>query len=305
MRAIRLVAIGLCLGFFLPLAPHVHAISPRSPLEGQIVREFSIGKHRWDRGHRGIDIASYEGAQIVSPASGTIRWVGVINSIPMMSMVHDDGIITTYQPVKALVSTGDRVERGQIIATLISGHCDQGACLHFGVKENDRYIDPQMWLLSKRAEKVRLLPASAKVRSFPPGNSAEISPDGLPVAGPITSGWGPRISPISGNPEFHDGVDIGADCGSPIAALWPGEVIFIGEAGGYGQRVEVDHGIVNGHHLVSSYSHLSTYHVEIGQKIQRGQTIAEVGTTGWSTGCHLHWSIVTDGENVDPLSVIS
>jgi len=118
-----------------------------------------------------------------------------------------------------------------------------------------------------------------------------------PVPGPITSGYGWRIHPIFHTREFHTGIDIGAPWGTPIRAPASGTVIYTGWMRGYGMLVIVDHG--NG--LSTTYSHLSSYTVHVGEHIQRGQVIARIGSTGWSTGPHLFFEIRDNGQPVNPL----
>lgn len=120
-----------------------------------------------------------------------------------------------------------------------------------------------------------------------------------PLAAPQrTSPFGGRISPITGDPtEFHSGQDFGAPCGTDIRATAAGTVISSGwHPYGGGNRVEIDHG--DG--LVTTYNHLTSSQVSAGQKVHRGQPIATVGTTGASTGCHLHFEVVLHGEHIDP-----
>lgn len=285
------------------LRPAAAQDSRIAPLPGQVLRTFEIGEADWQPGHRGIDLAGTPGAQVRAPASGTVSWVGSINGTPMMTIQHPDGLRTTYQPVQALLPQGTDVTAGEVVATLQAGHCTDTACLHFGLRAGERYLDPLAWLGGRAAGQVRLLPRSATPRQLPPVGAADhlesaVLPTGeLPVPGPITSAWGPRTSPISGPPEFHDGIDIGAACGLPVQVSAPGVVVSTGTAGGYGLRVEVDHGSGQG----TSYSHLSGIAVTPGQTVAAGQVIGQVGTTGWSTGCHLHYSVTSQGQSIDPL----
>ena len=114
-----------------------------------------------------------------------------------------------------------------------------------------------------------------------------------------TSSFGFRTSPITGEPgEFHTGQDYSAPCGTLVYSVDAGTVRAVGwHQWGGGNRVEVDHG--NG--LITSYNHLQGVSVEVGDIVNGGDSIAEVGTTGSSTGCHLHFETILDGEHVDPL----
>ncbi len=118
-----------------------------------------------------------------------------------------------------------------------------------------------------------------------------------PVSGRISSGYGWRIHPIFGTREFHTGIDIAAPWGTPIEAAADGTVLFTGWMRGYGMLVILDHG--NG--LSTTYSHLSSYSVHVGQRVKRGQVIARIGSTGWSTGPHLFFEVRENGRPVNPL----
>ncbi|TVU66913.1 M23 family metallopeptidase [Paenarthrobacter nitroguajacolicus] len=119
--------------------------------------------------------------------------------------------------------------------------------------------------------------------------------DTLTTASP----FGYRISPLTGGSgDFHRGQDFVAQCGTAVHAAATGKVTFAGwhEYGG-GNRVVVDHG--NG--LETTYNHLSSFTVKVGQTVNRGDTVALSGTTGASTGCHLHFEVQVNGEVVDPM----
>jgi len=119
-----------------------------------------------------------------------------------------------------------------------------------------------------------------------------------PVIGEVefTSGFGVRSDPFLGRPAMHTGLDFRAATGDPVRATANGKVVSSGWAGGYGRMVEIDHG--NG--LSTRYGHLSEINVKVGDPIRIGQVIGEVGSTGRSTGPHLHYETRIDGEAVDP-----
>ena len=123
---------------------------------------------------------------------------------------------------------------------------------------------------------------------------------GYPSDGVITSVFGYRVHPVLGYSRFHAGLDFGADYGSPIKAADSGIVIFAGWYGGYGQAVIIDHG--SG--ITTLYGHASELYVSEGQTVQRGQAIAAVGSTGLSTGPHLHFEVRLSGEPADPANYL-
>jgi murein DD-endopeptidase MepM/ murein hydrolase activator NlpD len=122
-----------------------------------------------------------------------------------------------------------------------------------------------------------------------------------PVIAPITSGFGWRYHPILHYSRLHAGTDFGAPCGTPVRAAAPGKVVRSGWAGGFGNQVVIDHGIMRGKNIATSYNHLSRYVVRSGS-VRRGQLIAYSGTTGLSTGCHLHFEVYVNGTHVNPMS---
>lgn len=118
-----------------------------------------------------------------------------------------------------------------------------------------------------------------------------------PADGPLTSRYGTRVHPISGARKLHAGVDIGAPSGAPIRAAASGLVLRAGPYGGYGLATIIDHG--NG--LATLYAHQSRIGVSAGQQVAQGQTIGSVGSTGYSTGPHLHFEVRINGQPRDPL----
>jgi murein DD-endopeptidase MepM/ murein hydrolase activator NlpD len=119
-----------------------------------------------------------------------------------------------------------------------------------------------------------------------------------PIMGEIdaSSGFGVRMDPFLKSPAMHTGLDMRGNTGDPVRATANGTVATAGWNGGYGKMVEIDHG--NG--LATRYGHLSAIDVEVGQAIKIGQVIGRVGSTGRSTGPHLHYETRVDGEAVDP-----
>jgi murein DD-endopeptidase MepM/ murein hydrolase activator NlpD len=124
----------------------------------------------------------------------------------------------------------------------------------------------------------------------------------IPLRKPVTgdteimSGFGVRIDPFLSRPAMHTGLDIRAEVGDPVQVTANGTVTTAGWSGGYGKMVEVDHG--NG--FATRYGHMSEIEVKVGQQVKIGQSLGKVGTTGRSTGPHLHYETRIDGEAMDP-----
>jgi len=137
--------------------------------------------------------------------------------------------------------------------------------------------------------------AAAKAAATAPNASGWVRPS----AGSQTSPFGYRVDPYTGSYALHAGVDLAPACGAPIYAAASGTVTFAANAGGYGNEVIISHG--NG--ISTAYGHIVNggFLVSAGQTVQAGQQIARVGSTGWSTGCHLHFETRVGGAAVDPV----
>jgi YD repeat-containing protein len=128
-----------------------------------------------------------------------------------------------------------------------------------------------------------------------------IHPEGRPVAdGFISSYFGERADPFDGLETFHKGVDFAGTAGSPVTAVAAGVVTWAGERTGYGKLVEINHG--DGY--TTRYAHNERTLVTVGQTVRRGESVALMGSTGRSTGPHLHFEVLRNGRQVDPLSYI-
>ena len=119
-----------------------------------------------------------------------------------------------------------------------------------------------------------------------------------PVAGRVTSPFGERFHPILGYERMHKGVDLAAAYGSPIVAAADGRVVSAGWHGGYGQQVAIAH---DGG-MQTTYGHMSRIAAYAGEAVRRGQVIGYVGSTGLSTGPHLHFEVTRNGRPMNPLS---
>lgn len=152
----------------------------------------------------------------------------------------------------------------------------------------------------KRAEQQR-----KRTRSKPsPEDSGGSTSSGAgylsrPSDGRISSEFGMRFHPIYKRWKLHSGRDYAAPCGTPVRAAANGTVIMAGDGGGYGNRVVLDHGLVSGVSLATTYNHMQSIRVWSGP-VSRGDVVGYIGTTGTSTGCHLHFETLEDGDFVDP-----
>lgn len=130
-------------------------------------------------------------------------------------------------------------------------------------------------------------------------SSSQVSTNGMySITGTryaITSPFGYRTSPVGRGQEFHKGIDIGAPNGAPVYSLKAGTVTYAGWMEGYGKVVVVSHGDIS-----TLYAHNSSLSVSVGQTVAGGQQLSNVGSTGWSTGPHIHFEVIKNGTNIDP-----
>lgn len=121
-----------------------------------------------------------------------------------------------------------------------------------------------------------------------------------PSSGPVVSRFGPRVHPIHGTTKMHNGIDIDGPYGVTIVASEDGTVILAGDKGGYGRTVMIDHG--GG--MVTLYAHMQAFSVSLGDRVSRGEKIGEIGSTGLSTGPHVHFEVRINGNPVNPMSYL-
>ncbi|HEY3009866.1 MAG TPA: M23 family metallopeptidase [Micromonosporaceae bacterium] len=156
----------------------------RWPLDGvpRVVRPFDPPPRPWLPGHRGVDLAATPGVTVYAAGPGTVRFAGVIAGRGVVSVEHQGGLRTTYEPVVPAVRAGERVAAGDPIGRLTAGHpgCAEAACLHWGLRRGDQYLDPLALLSLGR---VRLLPlgGSPDVRPLAAVAAASGPGVGLPV----------------------------------------------------------------------------------------------------------------------------
>lgn len=129
---------------------------------------------------------------------------------------------------------------------------------------------------------------------------AAATPSIWPAHGWLSSSVGRRTDPINGGDDYHQGLDISADSGSPVYATADGTVLLAQREGAYGNLITIDHGFG----LETRYGHLSKYEVKSGAKVKRGQVIGKVGSTGRATGPHLHYEVRVNGRLLNPLQLL-
>lgn len=129
---------------------------------------------------------------------------------------------------------------------------------------------------------------------------SNLKPTGMPVEGYISSYFGGRPDPFSGHSAYHTGLDISAPKGTPVHAVAEGMVTYAGDRTGYGEVIEIDHG--NGY--MTRYAHNSKLEVHPGQRVHVGDVVSEAGSTGRSTGSHVHFEVWYKGRVVNPLAFV-
>lgn len=130
---------------------------------------------------------------------------------------------------------------------------------------------------------------------------ARATPTIWPLVGWLSSTYGDRRDPFNGAPDFHPGLDIAADRGTPVRATADGRVESAAYNGNYGNSVLIDHG----YNIATRFGHLSGFAVAAGQTIKRGQIVGYVGATGRATAPHLHYEILLNGQTINPLRLLA
>ncbi|UZX02500.1 M23 family metallopeptidase [Arthrobacter sp. CDRTa11] len=116
-----------------------------------VLRPFDPPDKPWMSGHRGVDLAAiHDGAELTSPAPGTVSFVGVVVDRPVITIDHGNGLRSSFEPVQSDLATGTVVARGQLIGTLLPGHCRSGPCVHWGVRQGDEYVNPLQFVMDLR-----------------------------------------------------------------------------------------------------------------------------------------------------------
>ena len=273
------------------------------PVAGRVKRSFRPPATRYGAGHRGVDLAAQAGEPVVAALGGTVTFAGAVAGIPWVTVDHGGGLRTTYGPVAPrVVGASDVVAAGEVLGFLAAG----GTHLDWGARLGGEYIDPLSLLggwetfLTSSDDVVELPALGGPAAAVGPGSAA---PGRLrvPTPGPITSGFGPRVHPVTGDHRLHAGIDIGATAGRPIRAAGAGTVSFAGVLSGYGNTVVVDHG--GG--VTTLYAHQSTVATNAGKPVAAGELLGRVGSSGLSTGPHLHFEVRVDGAPQNPMDWLS
>lgn len=284
------------------------------PLSGAVVRGFDPPEVRWGAGHRGVDLAGSPGDEVRAPVAGVVSFVGVVAGKPVVVVSHG-AERTTLEPVVASVPAGQSVAAGEALGRLAPGHepCPAQACLHWGLKRGAEYLDPlslvkadHRLLADSAAAEVERRAAERARQAAEPTAAGFTGGGGGVLAGPapgrLSSPFGMRLHPIFKQWRMHNGIDLSNSCGTPLVAAADGVVRHMGYDSSGGWRLVIAHGPVAGAaSLETIYLHAQGYRVRAGDRVTRGQVVGTMGTTGWSTGCHLHFGVKVNGRHVDPL----
>lgn len=167
----------------------------------------------------------------------------------------------------------------------------------FSTPELTRMIDEMEWRIKNREQQLRLLDQLASSKRL----EDELYLEGRPITwGWLSSKYGYRSDPFTGKRTWHAGVDLAGREGSDIISVAGGVVTFAGERYGYGNLVELDHG--DG--LITRYAHCKSVKVDVGDVVQKGQVVAIMGSTGRSTGPHVHFEVIRNGKSENPETYI-
>jgi len=265
---------------------------------GLIITAASVGVHVWSlQGLKALRAAKKENASL---------------------RTHLNNVDRALTQVESMVKEGERMERqarmlaglplpqagpapglgGALIAATGQAASTEDPALSRTVTDQARRLE----VLSRQATEQRqsLEETVTALRSL--GDRLEHTPSICPVRAPfvLSSGFGWRLDPFTGGSAYHTGLDLRAPTGTPVHATAAGEVVASGHEGEYGITVRVRHG----YGLETSYCHLSATRVNVGDQVRRGDVLGAVGTTGRSTGSHLHYEVRSDGAARDPAAYI-
>ncbi|HWM34677.1 MAG TPA: M23 family metallopeptidase [Pseudolysinimonas sp.] len=115
------------------------------PAPHAIARAYLAPPTPYGRGHRGVDIRAPAGTPVRAPADGVVHFAGFVVDRPVLSLEHAGGVLSSFEPVDAVVAAGERVRRGEVVGTLLAGHC-ASPCLHLGARVHGEYVNPLLFL---------------------------------------------------------------------------------------------------------------------------------------------------------------
>ncbi len=243
-----------------------------------------------------------EGKPVSIPASAPASASTSAAVVPTVAIA----VAVPADPVTRLRESALRQE--QMVAALTEAASErtrraEQALLTFGIKPESRQAQggPFLPWLGRPAKAKLDAPLQRLANVLQRMEQVEALLMAVPSARPadgmsLTSGFGFRHDPFNGQRAMHAGLDFRGPHGSPIRAAAPGRISFVGVKSGYGNVVEVDHG----HGIQTRYAHLSGFSSRVGQAVQSGQSIARMGSTGRSTGTHLHFEVRVNGTAVNP-----
>lgn len=189
-------------------------------------------------------------------------------------------------------------ERSRAKRQAAKAKADDKRRLHQLQRERDQIVR----LIKKREAALRKKRSRAAIKRAKKASMSRRAPLLDPVDTYITSHYGMRLHPIYRAWRLHDGTDFGARCGHPVRAAANGRVIAKYYNTGYGRRVIIAHGYLRGASVATTYNHLRGYSTFVGQRVNRGEVIGFVGSSGYSTGCHLHFMVFRNWRTVNPMN---
>ncbi|MDQ0924219.1 murein DD-endopeptidase MepM/ murein hydrolase activator NlpD [Pseudarthrobacter sp. W1I19] len=116
-----------------------------------VLRDFDPPPKPWLSGHRGVDLGAVsDRAEVIAPAAGTVSFVGVVVDRPVIAIDHGNGLRSSFEPVDSTLTAGSVVAAGQVVGTLVPGHCAAASCVHWGVRRGDDYVNPLQFVMDLR-----------------------------------------------------------------------------------------------------------------------------------------------------------
>jgi len=232
-------------------------------------------------------------ARIVKNTQRQRDELAILEAVQAMQVRRHDEALSQKEAIIALLELDEAAIQREIDA--------EQADLNAIQRIIDAHEEEQRRLRAQEAAR------AAAANRAPANQPTQIAPDGNALQWPVqgrgvNSGYGNRRDPFTGRTNFHTGVDIPAPLGTNIFAAESGRVIFSGWQGGYGNTVIIDHSTAGRQGMTTLYGHASSLLVRQGDTVRRGQVIARVGSTGRSTGNHLHFEVRINGQHTNPMN---